>query len=401
MSARKGGKPGAAAPSKSRTSDQPAPAPPRADSACSDCRRRSWLLATLGPSLDYVCRDRDQMMAILALEDEQLISALGGSRRPQLRASYARLGQGPHPRARGLQTVCTHTRGYPRALDFPAAPRMLYLAGNLARTGGLAHAPAVAIVGTARATDYGMQAARSLARGLALSGVRVVCACAEGIGLAALCGAVEAAGRVVCVMPGGIDVSCPAALRSSLRQARHGCAVAELPCGVRGRRWGAPASERIVTGLAALTVVVEAEDDPRALRAAAITGSLERQLAAVPGRVTTLQASGTNALLAAGASLVRGPEDALALLGGAATPPPAAPGPWPTELSPRLRAVLEEVGAGRDTPERLARGGRRLHEALLALSELELMGLLARGDGGRYLPRGGLDGGLEVRRGGR
>jgi DNA processing protein len=276
---------------------------------------------------------------------------------------------------------------------------MLYVAGGRHGSQALARAPAVAVVGTARATDYGMQVAKSLARGLAASGVAIVCACAEGIGLAALSGAVEGAGSAVCVMPGGIDVSCPAALRSTLRRTPgRGCAVAELPAGVRGRRWGAAASERIIVGLAALTVVVEAEDTPRGLGPARIARSLKRPLAAVPGRVTTLQASGTNVLLAAGASLVRDAEDALALLGGVAPIPAPAPVLRPRELGGRLREVLEQVGAGRDTPERLARAGHRLHEALLALSELELMGLLARGDGGRYVPRDPRGGGLEVRR---
>jgi hypothetical protein len=57
-------------------------------------------------------------------------------------------------------------------------------------------------------------------------------------------------------------------------------------------------------------------------------------------------------------------------------------------LRPRLKEVLELVGAGRDTPGKLIRGTHQATEVLLALSELELMGLLARGDGGRYLPRG-------------
>jgi DNA processing protein len=368
--------------------------------ACAACLRRSQLLATLGVSLDFACRDREKMLAVLALEDDELIRALGSRHRARAHASNTQAARDPPERVSAVQTICVHRGGYPQALRFPAAPRMLYLRGGTDRLHALVHARAVAIVGTAHATDYGMQVAKGLARSLTACGVTVVCACAEGIGLAALSGAVEGAGTVVCVIPGGIDVSCPAALQPALRQAlRGGCAVGELPCGVRGRRWGVPASERIIAGLAALTVVVEAEDRGPALGVASIARALGRELAAVPGRVTALQSSGTNALLALDASLVRGPEDVLALLDCTAAWPVAAGGVRRPTLSPRLREVLEGVGAGRDTPEKLARGGRRLHEALLALSELELLGLLARGDGGRYLPRERIDGGGEVRRG--
>jgi hypothetical protein len=64
----------------------------------------------------------------------------------------------------------------------------------------------------------------------------------------------------------------------------------------------------------------------------------------------------------------------------------------PTRLEPRLQTMLEQVGAGRDTPGRLTATGGDPSETLLALTELELMGLLGRGDGGRYVPRESLAG---------
>jgi hypothetical protein len=62
------------------------------------------------------------------------------------------------------------------------------------------------------------------------------------------------------------------------------------------------------------------------------------------------------------------------------------PAPQETELEPRLKAMLERVGAGQDTPAKLTANGEDADDLLLALSELELMGLLTRGDGGRYVP---------------
>ena len=170
--------------------------------------------------------------------------------------------------------------------------------------------------------------------------------------------------------------------------------MAELPCGRKPRDWCYPARERIVVGLARLTVVVEADDQPSELQGARIARALGRTVAAVPGRVTSPASRGTHALLMAGASLVRGPGDALELL-YAGTPPRAPQGAkrgigaasGTAALEPRLQTTLEQVGAGRDTPAKLSAASADAGEALLALGELELMGLLTRGDSGRYMPR--------------
>ena len=119
-------------------------------------------------------------------------------------------------------------------------------------------------------------------------------------------------------------------------------------------------------------------------------------MAAIPGRVTSPLSRGTHALLMDGATLVRGPRDVLELLytlgPSEQSEPPPAPAGAPPEvgLQPRLRAILEHVGAGCDTPDKLARAGIEPSAAVLALSELEVIGLLVRGDGGRYIPRNAL-----------
>jgi predicted Rossmann fold nucleotide-binding protein DprA/Smf involved in DNA uptake len=92
-------------------------------------------------------------------------------------------------------------------------------------------------------------------------------------------------------------------------------------------------------------------------------------------------------LLIAGAHLVREPADVLELLYGVRAPVAEGSRGARPELEPRLRSVLESVGAGRDTPDKLTASRKDATEVLLALTELELMGLLGRGDGGRYVPR--------------
>jgi DNA processing protein len=362
--------------------------------ACADCLRRGWLLAALSSRLEYRSRDYARLMELLALSDEALLQALGGGRREELKARYAELDPREEAdRVEGVESVCRHCGDYPRVLGDAGAPWMLNVAGGMARLGELTAAPVVAIVGSTRATDYGMEMAKSLARGLAASGVTVTSGLDDGIAVAAHAGALEVTTGTVAVIPGGLDTGCPARRRTVYaRLTAAGCAVAELPCGSPARRWCHPAQTRILARLAELTIVVEADDSPGELLSAHIAQALGRPVAAVPGHVTSPVSRGTHALLMAGAQLVRGPQDALELLYGVGALPPVAARPEiasrrvQVELEPRLRTTLERVGAGLDTPDKLA-GEDGAAEVLMALSELELMGLLARGDGGRYVPR--------------
>jgi DNA processing protein len=360
--------------------------------ACETCLRRRWLLAELGPVLDHIAHDRARLCELLVLGDGELIRAVGGRRRSALTVAHERFRSDARAPRGDREWICRHDRGYPAALCGAGCPHMLEVCAGAGRLAQVTAQPVVAVVGGARASDYGVETAWQLGRGLAAAGVTVAGGMADGIVSAALEGALATTGgRVLAVLDGGADVGCPARRRALLdRVGDRGCAVAELPADRPGRRWGAVARERTVAALAALTIVVEAEASARDLAAATLARAFGREVAAVPGRVTSPLSAGPNALLHGGAALVRGPADALELLslrgrvtdGGAGTGPLAA-------LEPRLRTMLERVGCGSDTPEKLCGEGSDLDAVLLALSELEVMGLLGRGDGGRYLPRVG------------
>lgn len=352
--------------------------------ACATCRRRSWLLAELGGLLDCNTRADGRLFDLLALGDDELIAALGGHRRHELQASYARFSPADAMRDERVLEVCRHDSVYPQALSAcTSAPATLYVLGGRERLARLTARPVVAVVGTSRATDYGIEMAASLARGLAASGVTVAGELTGEIGAAALTGAMHAQAALA-VLAGGVDVAAPARRRALLARIEDGAAaVGELPCGTRSRRWSYAATARTVVALAELTIVVEADCTPRELASARLARRLGRPVAAVPGRVTSRASRGSNALLRDGASLVRDAGDALDLLGhgdGRLRPTRDTE----QSLSPRLRELLERVGEGFDTPARL--GGDDPGELLHALSELELLGLLARGDGGRYVP---------------
>jgi DNA processing protein len=365
-------------------------APRPALGACAGCARRSWLLGALSPALDFHARDVDRLSELLALEDAELIRAVGGSRRAALEARHQRF----HPRVLalepGVETICRHGDRYPRLLRDAGAPRVLHVAGGARRLAELTAAPVVAILGTRRASDYGVEMAKSLGRGLAASRVTVASALADGIARAAHAGAREVDGATIGVSDDGIGGACPAGKRGlSARVTQRGCAVSELPCDCAGRRWGPASAQRLAVMLADVTVIVEASEGSRELLGATVARAHGRALAAVPGRVISPPSAGSNALLRDGATLVRGARDVLDLLYPFDAVPERVVAPAaPATLEPRLSSTLEAVGAGHDTPQRLADAqGVDLEEVLLRLTELELLGLLARGDGGRYVPR--------------
>ena len=288
-----------------------------------------------------------------------------------------------------------HDERYPHELIAAGVCPMLHVAGGLERLQELTRRPVVAIVGTTRASDYGCATASDIARGLAASGVTVAGSPSGGIAAAALAGALAGGGGTLAICGAGLDVA-PTARRRALRsQLMHGgCAVSALECSVDGRRWGVASAERMLVALAAVTLVVEAHERPRELAAARIAQSLGRTVASIPGRVTSAPSRGCHELLRDGALLVGDAADVLELLYEADRGAPARPAAQTasrrrpaTELAPRLRAVLERVGAGEDTPGRLAGDEDDAAEVLCALSELELLGLLSRGDGGRYVVR--------------
>jgi DNA processing protein len=354
--------------------------------ACLPCRRRAWLLGALNARLEYRGRDHARLIAILELSDEELIQALGAGERESLLARYAQPDASRVPLPEGVRRICRHDPRYPRALaSGRGSPRMLHVSGGLARLEALLAEPGVAIVGTRRASDYGMEVAYGLARGLAASGITVVSGLAEGIPVAAHLGALHARGpaATVTVAAGGVDVPHPASWRAlHHRIAAEGCALAELPCGCAPRSWCHVARARIVVALARMVIVVEAGERPAELLHARLAAAAGAIVAAVPGRVSAPAAHGPHLLLREGALLVRDPQDALDALHGVGERRVAGTRP---ELEPRLQAVLEQVGAGRDTVSKLTARGADTQETLLALARLELCGAVARGDGGRYL----------------
>ncbi|HWH43181.1 MAG TPA: DNA-processing protein DprA [Thermoleophilaceae bacterium] len=278
-----------------------------------------------------------------------------------------------------VEAVCRHALTYPSGLsDLDDAPAVLFVAGGAGRLKALTGAPAVTVVGTRRPSPYGLEVARVLGRGLSAAGVTVVSGLALGIDASAHRGALEGGGAVVAVLARGPDAAYPRSHQRLYERVRtEGCVVSEFPPGVPVHRWAFPARNRIMAALGSVTVVVEADDPSGSLITCRFAEDLGRTVAAVPGRITTGAARGTNRLLRDGARVVLGPEDLLEELFGPGAAP-VAPVPDPPVLESPLAEVLAAIEGSAGVSAIAARTGLAPGAVRAALGRLEVMGLVRR-----------------------
>jgi len=253
-----------------------------------------------------------------------------------------------------------------RAIHDP--PARLYLRGS--GEGTLLALPAVAIVGARACSPYGAQVARMLGRDLAAAGVVVVSGLARGIDGEAHRGALETDGHTVAVLGCGIDRDYPAA-HTTLAQSicERSLIVSEYEPGVEPAPWRFPARNRIIAGLCAATIVVEARERSGALITADFALDEGREVFAVPGEITSALSAGTNALLRLGATPLTAAADVLESLGIQSPPAREA----------HDNPILDLLPATAD--ELVRKTGLAVGEVIAALAELDVAGLAAEGDG--------------------
>ena len=267
------------------------------------------------------------------------------------------------------------------------APAVLHVAGDPE----VLPAPdevAVAIVGARRATPYGLEVARALGRGLAAARVTVVSGMALGIDAAAHAGALEVGGPTIAVLAGGADVPYPRSRPALHRRivGGGGCVVSEMPPGFTPLKWGFPARNRIIAGLAAATIVVEAAERSGSL----ITAEFAQDLGRVVGggaRAGDERHVGGHQRAAARRRRARPRRP-----GRRSTPSSArARGCWPRRRTRRdcrpgcARSSTASVRRPATPGRAAARRRRRRRPWSPGLAELELLGLVRRGrPGARY-----------------
>ena len=270
--------------------------------------------------------------------------------------------------ARGFRFLARSAAEFPpllRAIHDPPPGLFLRGAGDLSL---LSHTP-VAIVGARACSGYGASVARSLGRDLARAGLVVVSGMARGVDAEAHRGALEADAPTIAILGCGIDRDYPAAHAELARRiAATGLIAAEYAPGVEPAPWRFPARNRIVAGLCAATVVVEARERSGALITADLALEEGREVFTVPGEITSSLSAGTNALLKLGATPLTSAAAVLTSLGIEEEP-----------VRAHSDALLDLLPATAD--ELVRRTARPAAEIAQALVELELAGAVIARDG--------------------
>jgi len=207
----------------------------------------------------------------------------------------------------GVRIVTGADPDYPRLLkSIPNPPPVLYVHGSLWEE----DEAAVALVGTRRATPYGLNVARGLAQKIAEAGITVVSGLAEGIDRAGHEGALEGKGRTIAVLGHGLSTLFPFHHRGlAQRIIQSGALVSEFPMEMEPLKENFPIRNRVIAGLSLGVVVVEAPLRSGALITAREALEQGREVFAVPGPVSSPQSKGTHQLLRDGARLLEGVAD--------------------------------------------------------------------------------------------
>jgi DNA processing protein len=244
----------------------------------------------------------------------------------------------------GLSLLTCEDPGYPAELaEIPDAPVLLYLRGSLP-----AGVLRIGVVGSRRPTYYGKKIATGVGAGIAARGVEVVSGGARGIDACAHTGALEEGGRTVAVLGSGLARPYPEEHEPLFeRIARQGAVLSEFPLETAPHAENFPRRNRLISGLSAALVVVEAGRKSGTLITAGHALEQGREVLAIPGPVDSPRSAGCHHLIQQGAKLVQNVEDIFEELSpiyrgavGAEPPPPGLGGP-PAGLLPDEAALLD------------------------------------------------------------
>jgi DNA processing protein len=261
--------------------------------------------------------------------------------------------------------------------DYPAnlrtvdrAPPVLFVRGSILDTDRLA----LAIIGTRRATPYGMMVAQRFARGLGEQGVTVVSGLARGIDTAAHIGAMAGGGRTIAVLGCGIDVFYPPENRKLYDQiAEHGAVVTEFNLGTEPAAYNFPARNRVISGLSQGVLAVECRNSSGVLNTVRWAADQGREVLAVPGTIMAETSLGTNQLIKDGARPVTQLEDLLEAL-NVAPRTGARPEAPLSDADRMLLAHLSEIPVHIDALAEQA--GQPMPRLLSQLLDMEIRGII-------------------------
>ena len=253
--------------------------------------------------------------------------------------------------------------------DFPLA---LFVDGDETCLNG----PTLGIVGTRRASNYGLAAAQKFAEKMALAGVTIVSGGAAGIDTAAHRGALNVGGKTAAIFGCGVDVVFPVANQAIFQEiSRSGCLLSQFPCGMHTNEHRFVDRNATVAAFSDALLVVEAPDKSGSLITANLAAEMGKPVFVVPASITQLSFNGSHRLIRDGAQLVFFPDQILeemAWLG------PSSPRGG-VGLTPTQSQILECLGPEPISADQIrSRAGMDQAELLIELTTLEAIGVIIR-----------------------
>lgn len=197
---------------------------------------------------------------------------------------------------KNIQILTYGDGAYPERLkNIPDPPLVLYYKGTLP---DWQNVPMIGIVGTRKASGYGLQMAYRMGYQIASCGALVVSGGAEGVDTEAMQGALQSGHRLVAVLGFGADVVYPAKNRALFQTVeKQGCLITEYPPGTPPHSWHFPQRNRIISGLSSGVLVVESPEKSGAMITARLAMEQGRDVFAVPGNADSVSCAGSNGLL--------------------------------------------------------------------------------------------------------
>ncbi len=306
----------------------------------------------LGPVTVKKLYDHFQDIGTVWYADEKRISMIEGLNKPAIKAFLET--RGAIDLDRELErlgkvkaaAITLEDDSYPPLLrDIYDPPPVLFIKGELVK----ADEKTIAIVGTRKASRYGLETARQLAQELAARGITIISGLADGIDTAAHTGALDAKGRTIAVFGCGVDVIFPSGNRTlAARIERSGALVSEYPLGSGPEKGNFPRRNRIISGLSLGVIMVEGHYDSGAMITAKQALDQGREVFAVPGPIGLESFRGPHWLIKQGAKLVENVEDVVDELKlqfpGERIPKAAAAHARCADLSPEEKRIYAVLG---------------------------------------------------------
>ncbi len=270
-------------------------------------RKKEMLLRLFGSAEELFKASRSQIERIKGLSEVNINDICGERNEDKLKKYAEKVYLG------GIEYIIKGSNYYPELLlECYEPPFGFYVKGDKE----VLNEQKISLVGTRKATSYGMAVAHSLGKEFVKNGAVVVSGMADGIDSASHRGALEGEGKTIAVLGCGVNVCYPKTNNILMKKIiQNGCVLSEYPVDERANARYFPYRNRIIAAMSMATIVVEAENKGGSLITANLALDFGREVFAVPGNITSRASEGTNSLIKAGAGVLTSAKDAFSTIG--------------------------------------------------------------------------------------